>query len=86
MGKNGKLLREYEDDFCNEYEFLIKLPSVQTKFREIMQTLDFSYKTEKGEVAKANLFTYCLQEFGNRIRHHGNIEKEEIKILVHALN
>lgn len=77
LGENGELLREYEDDFCNEYEFLIKLPSVQTKLREIMQTLDFSYKTEEGKVAKANLFTYCLQEFGNRIRHHGNIEKGE---------
>lgn len=78
LDENGESLRKNKDYFLIEHEFLMKLPSVQTRLREIMQTLDFSYETKEGKTKKVNLFTYCLQEFGNRIRHHGNIEKEEI--------
>lgn len=77
LDQNGESLRKNKGFLLIEHEFLMKLPSVQTRLREIMQTLDFSYETEDGKKTKANLFTYCLQEFGNRIRHHGNIEKSE---------
>lgn len=76
LGENGSLLRENPRDINNEYEILIRLPSVQTKFREIMQDLNYSYENSNNETVKANLFTFCLQEFGNRIRHHGDIMKE----------
>lgn len=76
LGENGNLLRENPRDINNEYEILIRLPSVQTKFREIMQELNYSYENSNNETVKANVFTFCLQEFGNRIRHHGDIIKE----------
>ena len=78
MGTNGNLLRDNISDIQNEYEILIRLPSVQSKFREIMQDLNYTYKNDNGETVKVNVFTYCLQEFGNRIRHHGNITKEDV--------
>lgn len=78
LDEDGRLLRQFNDDVYNEYELLIKLPSVQTKFRDIMQTMDFSYKNKENESVKANVFTYCLQEFGNRIRHHGDITSDPI--------
>ena len=77
LSKDGELERRGDEDLFNEYEILIKLASVQIKFREIMQKRNFTYVNEKNENSKANLFTFCLQEFGNRIRHHGNIKKEE---------
>ena len=75
LGENGNLMRKDSCDLDNEYEILIRLPSVQTKFREIMQELNYSYENQNNETEKANVFTFCLQEFGNRIRHLGNIEK-----------
>jgi len=76
LGENGNLLRENPRDINNEYEILIRLPSVQTKFREIMQEMNYSYENKNHETVKANVFTFCLQESGNRIRHHGDIMKE----------
>lgn len=76
LGKKENLKRECSEDYRKEYEIIIKLPSVQTKFRDIMQGLNFNYKNESGENCRANAFTHCLQEFGNRIRHHGSILKE----------
>lgn len=77
LNENGNLKREYPEDYRKEHEILIKLPSVQTKFRDIMQGLNFNYKNGSGENCRANAFTHCLQEFGNRIRRHGSILKED---------
>ncbi len=77
LSETGNLKREYPEDYRKEHEILIKLPSVQTKFRDIMQGLNFNYKNEREENCRANAFTHCLQEFGNRIRHHGSILKED---------
>ena len=75
--EDWNLERHDRNKLADEYELLFKLPSVQSKFREIMQNLNYTYKDNHGNMVKANAFTYCLQEFGNRIRHHGSIIENE---------
>ena len=56
------------------YDIIIRLSSIQTKFRAIMDQIVYFDETNNSTV---NTFTYCLQEIGNRIRHHGNINNTE---------
>lgn len=69
---NGKMLRT-NDCMEKEYEILMRLPSIQSKLRSVMQNFYYNYKDKNEQEVKANVFTYSLQEYGNRIRHHGNI-------------
>lgn len=69
---NGKMLRT-NDCMEKEYEILMRLPSIQSKLRSVMQNFYYTYKGKNEQEVKANVFTYCLQEYGNRIRHHGDI-------------
>lgn len=70
---DNALDRDNKDSLSRAYAVLFRLPSVQTKFREIMGKI--SYYDEKIK-SSVSTFTFCLQELGNRIRHHGNISNE----------
>lgn len=70
---DNSLDRDNKESLSKAYDVLIRLPSIQTKFREIMGKI--SYYDEENE-SSASTFTYCLQELGNRIRHHGNISQD----------
>lgn len=72
IDQNGGLDRSDPNKLNTEYEILIKLSSIQSKFREAMQNI--SYFLE--ETNKVNAYTHCLQVIGNRIRHHGNVSEE----------
>lgn len=69
---NEKLDRTKKNDLIKAYELLVRLGSIQTKFRDVMNKNIYFDETSKTQVST---FTYCLQEFGNRIRNHGNITK-----------
>lgn len=73
INEKDSLDRTNKNYLSQEYEMLFKLSSLQTKFRHIMRNQNHTYKNDKGIEVKANTFTFCLQEFGNRIRHHGDI-------------
>lgn len=77
IDEKGNLYRDSKDDLIREKEILIKLSSLHSTFREIMQNKDYIYEDKNNKSIKVNMFTYCLQEFGNRIRHHGDIHKTE---------
>lgn len=70
---DNSLDRDNKESLSKAYDVLIRLPSIQTKFREIMGKI--SYYDEENE-SSVSTFTYCLQELGNRIRHHGNISQD----------
>lgn len=70
---DNSLDRDNKESLLKAYNVLIRLPSIQTKFREIMGKI--SYYDEENE-SSVSTFTYCLQELGNRIRHHGNISQD----------
>lgn len=71
---DNSLDRSDHESLKNAYEVLIRLPSIQTKFREIMEKIVYFDEVSNSSVST---FTYCLQEIGNRIRHHGNIKNDE---------
>lgn len=73
----SNLFRDSEDDLLREKEILVRLSDLQSKFREIMQNRNFLYKDKNGNTVKVNMYTYFLQEFGNRIRHHGDISSDK---------
>lgn len=70
---DNSLDRDNKESLSKAYDVLIRLPSIQTKFREIMGKI--SYYDEENE-SSVSTFTYCLQELENRIRHHGNISQD----------
>lgn len=70
---DNSLDRDDHVSLVKAYEVLIRLPSIQTKFREIMEKVVYFDDASDSSVST---FTYCLQEIGNRIRHHGNISEE----------
>ena len=72
---DNTLDRDNKDSLSRAYTVLFRLPSLQTKFREIMGKI--SYYDEKIK-SSVSTFTYCLQELGNRIRHHGSIDKDGV--------
>lgn len=74
LNAKGFLERYDNTKIQDEYNILIRLSSVQTKFRKIMN--NYIYHDEKSNT-NVSIFTYCLQEFGNRIRHHGDINKKD---------
>ncbi len=60
-----------------ENEILDSIGEIQSMFRNTMKSITYDYTTGKGENTEthfANSFTYSLQRFGNRLRHHGSIE------------
>lgn len=71
---DNSLDRDNKESLLKAYEVLIRLSSIQTKFRDIMGNI--IHYDEKNS-SMVSTFTYCLQEMGNRIRHHGNINKDE---------
>ena len=84
--KDGNLNRDNEEFLEVEYEILLNLPNIQKCFRDVMQNEKFTFTKKDGDkeiLEIVNVFTFCLQEFGNRIRHHGNIYNEEIFTEIH---
>ena len=72
--KNSLILTDKE--YLNkEHNILKQLSKLQIKFRKIMQ--NHTYVSKENADINANAFTFCLQEFGNRIRHHGDITVNE---------
>ena len=98
LNKDGELKRnnkKYENDnnddinyFEKECDILNRIPKIQESFHNIMSNMVYTYDDsdqsgeDKQEVT-ANAFTYCLQEFGNRIRHHGDINEGQVFISKH---
>lgn len=70
---DNTLDRNNKGDLLRAYNVLFRLPSIQTKFREIMGKISYYDDENKSSVST---FTYCLQELGNRIRHHGSISTD----------
>ena len=68
--ENSVLNRANKNDLSIAYDILIRLGSIQSKFRRIMNNNIYIIEDSNTQV---NTFTHCLQEFGNRIRNHGDI-------------
>lgn len=68
--ENCDLNRTDKNHLLIAYDILIRLGSIQSKFRQVMNNNVF---IDKNSNTAVNTFTHCLQEFGNRIRNHGDI-------------
>lgn len=68
------LVRDKNDSLEKAYSVFLKLPSIQEKFRNVMGNMSHH---DKNIASLVNTFTYCMQELGNRIRHHGDISQNE---------
>ncbi|MBO6302841.1 MAG: dCMP deaminase [Ruminiclostridium sp.] len=74
LDERGSLRRLSDDPtdpdryFALECDILERISAIQEQFRGTM--LEIPYKSGG---STANSFTYCLQHFGNRLRHHGDI-------------
>ncbi len=69
LDENKKGLLRTKEVYDVEREILNRLPNLHARFREVMKEISFKIDEDH----KVNTFTYCLQVFGNRIRHHGDI-------------
>lgn len=74
FGTDIHLDRSNRNNLKIAYNILIRLSSIQSKFREVMNNNIYIDKSNKTTVST---FTYCLQEFGNRIRNHGDINPDK---------
>lgn len=74
FGTDIHLDRSNRNNLKIAYNILIRLSSIQSKFREVMNNNIYIDKTNNTTVST---FTYCLQEFGNRIRNHGDINPDK---------
>ena len=72
LNNDGNLDRKNQNNLSEEYEILIKLKSIQFKFRSVMQKINHIC-TDNDKKITADAFTFCLQVLGNRIRNHGSI-------------
>lgn len=68
--ENSVLNRSNKNDLSIAYDILIRLGSIQSKFRCIMNN---NIYIDADRSTPVSTFTHCLQEFGNRIRDHGDI-------------
>lgn len=84
FGTDIHLDRSNRNNLKIAYNILIRLSSIQSKFREVMNN---NIYIDKSNNTTVSTFTYCLQEFGNRIRNHGdtNPDKEFSGIHMFAL-
>lgn len=73
FGTNIHLDRSNRNNLKIAYNILIRLSSIQSKFREVMNN---NIYIDKSNNTTVSTFTYCLQEFGNRIRNHGDINPD----------
>lgn len=55
------------------YEMITNLSNLQNQFRDVMNNNICFVENEKEKKIPVSTFAHCLQEFGNRIRSHGNI-------------
>lgn len=74
FGTDIHLDRSNRNNLKIAYNILIRLSSIQSKFREVMNN---NIYIDKSNNTTVSTFTYCLQEFGNRIRNHGNINPDK---------
>lgn len=74
FGTDIHLDRSNHNNLKIAYNILIRLSSIQSKFREVMNN---NIYIDKSNNTTVSTFTYCLQEFGNRIRNHGNINPDK---------
>lgn len=73
FGTDIHLDRSNRNNLKIAYNILIRLSSIQSKFREVMNK---NIYIDKSNNTTVSTFTYCLQEFGNRIRNHGDINPD----------
>lgn len=73
FGTDIHLDRSNRNNLKIAYNILIRLSSIQSKFREVMNN---NIYIDKSNNTTVSTFTYCLQEFGNRIRNHGDINPD----------
>lgn len=74
FGTDIHLDRSNRNNLKIAYNILIRLSSIQSKFREVMNN---NIYIDKSNNTTVSTFTYCLQEFGNRIRNHGDINPDK---------
>lgn len=74
FGTDIHLDRSNSNNLKIAYNILIRLSSIQSKFREVMNN---NIYIDKSNNTTVSTFTYCLQEFGNRIRNHGDINPDK---------
>lgn len=74
FGTDIHLDRSNSNNLKIAYNILIRLFSIQSKFREVMNN---NIYIDKSNNTTVSTFTYCLQEFGNRIRNHGDINPDK---------
>lgn len=74
FGTDIHLNRSNRNNLKIAYNILIRLSSIQSKFREVMNN---NIYIDKSNNTTVSTFTYCLQEFGNRIRNHGDINPDK---------
>lgn len=74
FGTDIHLDRSNRNNLKIAYNILIRLSSIQSKFREVMNN---NIYVDKSNNTTVSTFTYCLQEFGNRIRNHGDINPDK---------
>lgn len=68
--ENSGLNRTNKNDLSIAYDILFRLGSIQSKFRDVMNK---NIYIDTNSNTPVSTFTYCLQEFGNRVRDHGDI-------------
>ena len=68
-----KLDRTKQDYLKKAYDILNALSEIQEKFRYVMDR-NIYFDSKSG--THVSTFAYCLQEFGNRIRNHGDISQK----------
>lgn len=74
FGTDIHLDRSNRNNLKIAYNILIRLSSIQSKFREVMNN---NIYIDKSNNTTVSTFTYCLQEFGNRIRNNGDINPDK---------